>query len=220
MESVIEVKNVSKVYQVKDPVTGKQNPLWCLRGIHLNIQKGQCVGLIGKNGSGKSTLLKVISQIITPTTGEVILKGTLAPMLDLSAGFHDELTGKENAYVYASLMGISRAQLKQQYDHIVDFAGVRDFMNMKIRSYSSGMKLRLAFSIASTLNPDLIIADEIFAVGDEEFQAVCLERIEVMKRAGTSIIMVQHDKELIRNFCDRVIKLEDGSLTEIPLNQV
>jgi ABC-type polysaccharide/polyol phosphate transport system ATPase subunit len=210
--SILEVSNISKRYLVKDPVTGKRNEFWALKDVSFLLPKGHCLGLTGSNGSGKSTLLKIISRIVTPTTGSITVNGTMAPLLDLSAGFHSELTGRENIYVYGSLIGIKRKELKQNLDEIVDFAGVSQFLDTKLRSYSSGMKMRLAFSIASTVKQDLLLADEIFAVGDESFKKQSLQKIETLKKEGTSIIMVQHDNALISQVCDSEIMLEHGRL--------
>lgn len=193
---------------VKNPVTKRKEAFWAIKDISFELEKGSSLGLIGANGSGKSTLLKIISRIVTPTTGTIKTTGTLAPLLDLEAGFHGELTGRENTNVYASLIGIKRKELKQRFDDIIDFAEIGAFVDTKLRSYSSGMKMRLAFSIASTLQPDIILADEILSVGDEEFQKRCLERILDLKARGTIIIMVQHDNELIKKICDRTVSLE------------
>lgn len=209
---VLHVENISKSYSIKDGDTGKKRTFWALEDVSFSIEKGVCVGLMGSNGSGKSTLLKIISKIVSPTSGKVITQGTLAPLLDLGAGFHDELTGRENAFVYASLIGIKRRELKQKLDDIVDFAGVGAFLDTKLRGYSSGMKIRLAFSIASTLEPDILLADEIFAVGDDAFRQQSLERIRELKNNGTTILMVQHDQALIDQVCDRKLTLEKGRL--------
>lgn len=212
MGVVAEGKSVSKMYQIKDPVTGAKKDYWCLKKVNFTIKQGECIGLEGENGAGKSTLLKIISNIVRPTSGTVVVNGHVAPMLDLGAGFHDELTGRENMYVFASLMGIKRKELKQKFDEIVDFAEVGKFIDTKLRSYSSGMKFRLAFSVASTVNPDLILADEILATGDEQFRERCMQRILELKNTGTSIIIVQHDQQILRKICDRTLLLKDGTL--------
>lgn len=209
---VLSVENIGKRYSIKDADTGRKKPFWALKEVSFELEKGTCLGLMGSNGSGKSTLLKIISRIVTPTIGQVKTQGTLAPLLDLGVGFHDELTGRENAYVYASLIGIKRKELKHKLDDIVDFAEVGPFLDTKMRGYSNGMKMRLAFSLASSLAPDILLADEIFAVGDEAFQKICLQRILDLKETGTTIIMVQHDQELIHSICDRTLLLEKGHL--------
>ncbi len=209
----LSVSCVSKNYLVKDPVTLDKRVFWALKDVSFDVPKGICLGLAGENGSGKSTLLKIISRIVTPTKGNVRSYGKIAPLLDLKAGFHDELTGRENAFVYASLIGIKRRELKQKFDSIVEFAGVERFIETKLKAYSSGMKMRLAFSIASTLAPDILLADEILAVGDEEFQEKCIQRIISLKENGSTIVMVQHDSALINQLCDQKITLDKGRLT-------
>lgn len=207
---MLSVENISKCYSIKDPMTGKKRPFWALKDVSFELDQGICLGLTGANGAGKSTLLKIISRIVTPTSGQVKTHGSLAPLLELGAGFSDELTGRENAHIYASLIGIKRKELKQKLDDIVDLAGVGLFLDTKLRGYSNGMKMRLAFSIASHLKPDILLADEILAVGDEGFQQLCLQRILELKNEGTSIIMVQHDQKLIERVCDRTFKLKGG----------
>ncbi len=213
MQVSIQAKHLCKTYQLKDPVTGRPYPFQCLDDVNFVIEKGSCVGLKGQNGAGKSTLLKIISNIIRPSSGHVSVKGTVAPMLDLGAGFHDELTGRENAFIYASLMGIKRGELKRQFDDIIDFAEIGAFVDTKLRRYSSGMKFRLAFSIASTLKPDIILADEILAIGDEEFQNRCLNRILELKQSGTTILIVQHNEVLLKRICDRALLLENKTVS-------
>jgi len=215
MGKVIEAINLSKTYLLTDPLTGQKKAFECLKNINFSIDKGVCIALKGKNGAGKSTLLKIISNIVRPSAGQVIVKGHIAPMLDLGAGFHDELTGRENIYIYASLMGIKRKQLKQQFDEIIDFAEVGQFLDTKLRYYSSGMKFRLAFSIASTLRPDIILADEVLGVGDEQFQKQCLDRILDLNKSGTTILVVQHNEQLLQTICDRALLLEHGEIHHV-----
>jgi len=212
MGNVIQAINLSKTYPLVDPLTGQKTAFECLKDINFSIEKGVCVGLKGENGAGKSTLLKIISNIVRPSAGRVVVQGHIAPMLDLGAGFHDELTGRENTYIYASLMGIKRHQLKQQFDAIIDFAGVGQFLDTKLRYYSSGMKFRLAFSIASTVGPDIILADEVLGVGDEQFQKQCLDRILDLKKMGTTIFVVQHSEQLLQTICDRALLIEQGEI--------
>lgn len=212
MSTVSTIENISKYYKVINPKSGKKQPFWALKNVSFELKNGISVGLMGDNGSGKSTLLKVISKIITPTSGFVKTSGTVATLLDPDAGFHDELTGKENAFVYASLMGISINELKQKLDDIIDFAGTGAFMDTKLRSYSNGMKMRLAFSIATSLRPDLMLIDEIFAVGDLEFKARFQERIKALNVAGTSILMIEHDQGILSSLCQEGLLLEKGKI--------
>ncbi len=215
---LLSVENISKSYLVKDPETGKKMPFWALKDVSFELEKGDCVALVGTNGSGKSTLLKIISSIVTPTSGWVKIQGSLAPLLGLNAGFHDQLTGRENAYVYASLIGIKRKELRQKLDEIVDFAGISLFLDTKLRSYSNGMKTRLAFSIVSHLKPDILLADEILAFGDKQFQELCLKKMKDLKKSGTSIIMVQHNEKLIQSICNRTLLLKNGRLSDPDFN--
>jgi len=217
MNPVVEAIQVGKTYRVTDPVTGDKTSFSCLQDVSFSVEPGCCVGLKGINGAGKSTLLKIISNIVRPTTGQVVVNGHIAPMLDLGAGFHSELTGRENTYLYGSLMGIKREDIKRKFNDIVDFAEIGQFIDTKLRSYSSGMTFRLAFSIASTLKPDLILADEILGIGDQEFQARCLERIIALKQSGTSLLIVQHNDSLLRTICDRALLLENKTVIECAL---
>ena len=210
MMPVLTVDQISKCYRIPDPKTGHRRDFWALREVSFSLEPGVALGLQGANGSGKSTLLKIISEIVRPTSGTVRVQGTLAPLLDLGAGFHPELTGQENLYVYGSLIGLRRKQLRAHFDEIVAFAGIEDFLGTKVRHYSQGMQMRLAFSIASTLRPGLLLADEILAVGDVEFQQQALQRLLYLKEQGTAIVLVQHDPALIDRVCDRTLRLEAG----------
>ncbi len=205
---MLSVENISKRYFIKDTSSGRKRPFWALKDVSFELVRGECVGLVGVNGSGKSTLLKIISRIVTPTHGQVRTFGSLAPLLELGAGFHDELTGRENAIVYASLIGIKRKEVKRKLDSIVHLAGIAPFLDTKLRGYSNGMRIRLAFSIVSHLRPDILLADEILNVGDESFQKMSLQKILELKAEGTTIIIVQHDHKLIEQICDRSIELE------------
>ncbi len=212
MQTILELNNISKSYPVIDSTSGLRKKFWALKDISFSLSSGICAALTGVNGSGKSTLFRIISQIITPSAGSFLTRGSVVPLLDLGAGFHDELSGRENAFVYASLLGIHRSELKERFDEIIEFAGIGVFLDSKLRSYSSGMKVRLAFSIASSFKPDLLLADEILAVGDESFQERCLNRILELKQKGTSILMTQHDRKLLRHVCDEELLLDGGRL--------
>lgn len=212
IRSILDVDRIGKMYSLTDPNSSKKKQFWSLQDVSFSMRKGSCIGLVGSNGSGKSTLLKIISGVTTPTTGCVNVHGKIAPLLGLGAGFHEELTGKENIYIYGSLIGIKRQELKRQFDAIVDFAEVGAFIGNKVKSYSTGMKVRLAFSIASSAHPDLILADEILAVGDDNFRRQSIQRMLELKKNGTSILLVQHDMSIIETICDSVIRLEDGRL--------
>jgi len=214
MQAVLSLENISKRYFVKSPLDGKKRVFWALKDISFEVEKGVCLGVLGPNGSGKSTLLKIISRIVSPTSGEMRVHGNVAPLLDLGVGFHNQLTGRENIYVYGALIGVKRKELRSRLSEIVDFSGVGAFLDTKLRGHSNGMKMRLAFSIASTLKPDILLADEIFAVGDVAFSKQSLEKIKELKKEGTTILMVQHDNALIDQICDDTICLKDGLLID------
>lgn len=183
-----------------------------VRNVSLEVPKGQMLGLIGRNGSGKSTLLKIIAGVYRPTTGRVYLDGTLAPLIELGAGFHHELTGRENILMNGLLMGYSRADMKVREQSIIDFAEVGDFIDAPIKQYSSGMQMRLAFSVAIEVDPNILILDEILAVGDASFQQKCFRRIENFRRTGKTILFVSHNMAQVAEYCDRVVLLDKGSI--------
>lgn len=185
---------------------------WALRHVDLEVEAGHTLGLIGGNGSGKSTLLKVIGGILTPTEGYVERRGRLAALLELGAGFHGDLTGRENVYLNASILGLSRAQTDRYFDSIVDFSGIEQFIDTQVKFYSSGMYVRLAFAVAIHVDPEILLVDEVLAVGDEPFQRKCLDRIKQFQGEGRTIILVTHSLEQVRQMCDRVVLLQAGSV--------
>jgi len=185
---------------------------WALRDIELSIPAGATVGLVGHNGSGKSTLLKLIGGILQPTSGSVSRRGRLAALLELGAGFHPDLTGRENVYLNAALLGMSRADTRAAFDQIVDFSGVEDFIDTAVKFYSSGMYVRLAFAVAVHVDPDLLLVDEVLAVGDEAFQAKCLDKIRDFQREGRTIVLVSHAAPQVEQLCDRVVVLHHGAM--------
>jgi ABC-type polysaccharide/polyol phosphate transport system ATPase subunit len=176
------------------------------------IKKGEMIGLIGRNGSGKSTLLKMIAGVYRPTSGTVQVEGTVAPLIELGAGMHPELTGRENILVNGLLMGYSKAQMLEREQRIIDFADIGDFINVPVKQYSSGMYMRLAFSVATEVDPDILVIDEILAVGDFVFQAKCFERIESFRASGKTILIVTHSITSILKMCDRFMLLEKGKI--------
>ena len=181
-----------------------------LKDISFTVNKGEIVGIIGQNGSGKSTLLKVISGIYTPTVGRAVTAGRIAPMLELGSGFDYELTGKENVFLNGAILGFDEAFLKSKYDEIVEFSELGDFIHQPLKTYSSGMVMRLAFSIATLIEPEILIVDEILAVGDERFQARSMERMLKLIHGGATVLMVSHNLNQIRSLCTRAIWLKDG----------
>jgi ABC-2 type transport system ATP-binding protein len=221
---VIQVTDVSKKFVIRKDKSLKERlvnsrrsrahaeEFWALRDINLEIDSGHTIGLIGGNGSGKSTLLKIIGGILTPTTGYVARRGRLAALLELGAGFHGDLTGRENVYLNASILGLSRAQTDQYFSSIVDFSGIEPFIDTQVKFYSSGMYVRLAFAVAIHVDPEILLVDEVLAVGDEPFQRKCLDRIKQFQQDGRTIILVTHSLEQVRQMCDRVVLLNAGKM--------
>lgn len=185
---------------------------WALRDIDLTISAGTTIGLVGHNGSGKSTLLKLIGGILRPTSGSVSRRGRLAALLELGAGFHPDLTGRENVFLNAALLGLSRRETRAAFDRIVDFSGIGDFIDTAVKFYSSGMAVRLGFAVAVHVDPDLLLVDEVLAVGDEAFQLKCIDKIREFQREGRTIIFVSHASQLVSQLCDRVAVLHHGSM--------
>lgn len=183
-----------------------------LDGVSVTVEKGQVLGLVGHNGSGKSTLLKLISGIYKPTSGTVTTQGTIAPMLELGSGFDLELTGRENIFLNGAILGYEEDFLNSKYDEILAFSGLGEFINMPIKTYSSGMMMRLAFSVATIIEPEILIVDEILAVGDADFQAKSRKRMLEMMRGGTTVLFVSHDMNQIRELCDHVLWLDHGKV--------
>ncbi len=222
--TVIEVRNVSKHFiihrekslkeRVVNPALSRRHreEFRALDGVDLSVTAGSTVGLVGPNGSGKSTLLKTIGGIIHPSSGEVLLRGRLAALLELGAGFHPDLTGRENVYLNASILGLSREFTQRSFDAIVDFSGIEDFIDTQVKFYSSGMYVRLAFAVAVHVDPDILLVDEVLAVGDEPFQRKCLDRIRTFQKEGRTIILVSHGMEQVAEFCDRAVVLEHGKV--------
>lgn len=224
---MIRIKNVSVKYRLikERPRTFQEyvinylkgrryesETLWALNGISLDVRKGESLGIIGPNGAGKSTLLKVIAGVIKPTEGSVDVSGKIAPLIELGAGFDHELTGKENIYINASILGFSRNDIEKRFESIVDFSELREFINTPLKNYSSGMIARLGFSIATEVAPDILIIDEILAVGDAQFKKKSKERILDFRRRGITLLFVSHSMEDVKALCDRVLWLDHGRM--------
>lgn len=229
MSNMIEVKNVSMRFRLaSDRITSfKEFVIQKLRGklqyrefealnhVSFTVEKGEVVGLIGHNGAGKSTLLKIISGILRPTEGNVTVHGNIVPMLELGSGFDMDLTGQENIFLNGAILGYSEAFLKSKYQQIVDFSELsQDFLNMPLRNYSSGMLSRLAFSIATVVEPEILIVDEVLAVGDSEFQQKSMNRMMELMSGGTTVLFVSHDIKQIKKMCSRVVWLDRGRIVE------
>lgn len=229
--SVIELDRVSKRFRLqpdrprslqelalslfgrRSPV-GRAEDFWALRDVSFCVSAGETVGLIGSNGSGKSTCLKLLARILEPTSGTVRVDGRVSALLELGAGFHPELTGRENVFLSGSVLGLKRREMALRLDDIVAFAELERFIDIPVKFYSSGMYVRLAFALAINVQPDILLVDEVLAVGDKSFQDKCLERINELKGSGVTIVLVSHDLNMIRNLCSRAIWLDDGLLCE------
>ncbi|MFQ5797011.1 MAG: ABC transporter ATP-binding protein [Candidatus Bipolaricaulia bacterium] len=188
--------------------------LWALKDVSFAVERGQTLGIIGPNGSGKSTVLKLITRILEPTSGQVVVQGRVSALIELGAGFHPDLTGRENVYLNGSLLGFSRKEMKAKFDSIVKFSELEKFIDVPIKHYSSGMQMRLGFAVAIHVDPDVLLIDEILAVGDQAFQNKCLAKIGELKSQGVTIIFVSHDLEAVRNLCTSAIWLENGVIQE------
>ena len=206
--------NTDRTYSVKERVLklGRttHEDFWALRDISLTVEEGETVGILGHNGSGKSTLLKCIAGILKPSIGQVRQKGRIASLLELGAGFHPDLTGRENVYINASFLGIPRKEIEKHFDDIVGSAELEHFIDHQVKFYSSGMYVRLGFAVAINVDPDILLVDEVLAVGDEVFQKKCLDRIEQIQEDGKTILFVTHGADLARKICDRVVVLDHG----------
>ena len=192
--------------------TVKYNEFWALRNVNLRVHQGEGVALIGRNGAGKSTLLKVIARAQRPTTGRVVVRGKVAAIIELGAGFHQELTGRENVFLNGAMLGFSRAEMQSKFDSIVAFSELEAFIDSPIRTYSSGMNARLAFSIAAEADPDLLIIDEVLSVGDEAFQHKCMERMKRFRQRGVTILYVTHSVDSAIQLCDRAVWIDQGRI--------
>lgn len=226
MNNIIEVNNVSmmfnksseKVDNIKEYIVKliKRNlrfeEFWALKNVSFTVQKGESLGIVGLNGSGKSTLLKVIAEVMKPTEGKVIINGSVAPLIELGAGFDMDLSARENIFLNGSVLGYSRKQMNEKFEEIMDFAELWEFTDVAIKNYSSGMVARLGFSIATAHIPDILILDEVLGVGDYKFQEKCEKRIENMINKGTTVIFVSHSIEQVKKVCSKVIWLEKGNM--------
>jgi ABC-2 type transport system ATP-binding protein len=188
---------------------------WALQDVALDVYPGEVFGLVGVNGAGKSTLLKVVARVLRPTKGRVIVRGKVAPLLELGAGFHPELTGEENIFLNGALLGFSRREMEEKYDQIVEFSELGQFITAPIRTYSSGMYARLGFSVATASAPDVLIVDEVLSVGDEAFQKKCEDRINAFRQNGTAILLVSHNMAMIEETCQRAAWLDHGTIKAI-----
>lgn len=225
-DEVLHLENISKAYRLYNrqierlktlfltPLTGREyaRTFWALRGINLSVRRGEVLGVIGVNGSGKSTLLQIMAGTLTPTTGRLERRGRLTALLELGAGFHPEFTGRENVYLSGVTLGISEQEMRRRFDEIVAFSGIEDFIDQPVKLYSSGMYVRLAFSIATCVDPEILIVDEALAVGDAGFVMKCMNRMRDLHEQGTAIVLVTHDVQTVRTLCDRAMWLSHGEM--------
>lgn len=224
MTSVVEVQEVSKRFRLYHerhkslkerlihPSGGSYTDLHALQDVSFRVEAAQTLGVLGRNGSGKSTLLKCICGVLQPSSGQIIVRGTLAGLLELGAGFQTELSGRDNIYLSGSMLGLSRRQVDRLFDAIVDFSEIEEFIDTQVKFYSSGMYVRLAFAVAVNVDPDVLVVDEVLAVGDERFQTKCMDRLRQFQQEGRTIMLVSHNADQVRSLCDRAIVLDHGRL--------
>jgi lipopolysaccharide transport system ATP-binding protein len=233
VKPILEIQNLSKRYRIQHLVGGYLSlrermasalkfekkhveDFWALKDVSFEVRQGESIGIIGRNGAGKSTLLKILSKISPPTAGKIISRGRIASLLEVGTGFHPELTGRENIFFNGSLLGMKRKEIEIKFDAIVDFSGVEKFLDTPLKHFSSGMQLRLAFAVAAFLEPEILIIDEVLAVGDAEFQKKCLGKMEeVSKTEGRTILFVSHNLATVTQLCSKAILLREGSVVEM-----
>lgn len=227
MKPILEVKNVWKSYKIgarqerylslRDSMVGflkngwqKKETFWALKDVSFDVYPGETLGIIGRNGAGKTTLLKILSRITPPTKGSIKVRGRLASLLEVGTGFHPELTGRENIYLNGSILGLKRREINRQFDAIVDFSGVEDFLDTPLKHYSSGMQLRLAFAVAAHLEPEILLIDEVLAVGDAEFQRRCIGKMDEVSKSGRTVLFVSHNQGAVKQLCTKGMVIDKG----------
>ncbi|MGC3946008.1 MAG: ABC transporter ATP-binding protein [Chryseolinea sp.] len=232
MKPILEVRNIGKEYSIRHNPGGyfslreraldlfrsnksHNEDFWALKDVSFDVQRGESLGIIGRNGAGKSTLLKILSRITPPTKGKITARGRVASLLEVGTGFHPELTGRENIFFNGSLLGMKRREIESKFDEIVDFSGVEMFLDTPLKHYSSGMQLRLAFSVAAFLEPEILVIDEVLAVGDAEFQKKCIGKMEDVSKTGRTILFVSHNMAALRALCPRSILIKKGSVDAV-----
>jgi ABC-type polysaccharide/polyol phosphate transport system ATPase subunit len=198
----------------------KYNEFWALKNVSFSVQKGEALGIIGKNGAGKSTLFKLICGVLIPERGDIVVQGRISPLIELSAGLHPDLTGIENIYLNGAIYGLSQKVVDEKLEEIVDFSGLEQFIHVPIRTYSSGMQARLGFSLAVNVDADILLVDEVLAVGDAEFREKCLNKISQLKHNGVTIVYVSHQLKTVAKICDKVIWLDKGEIKIVGEPQV
>lgn len=229
MQPILEVRNLWKQYKIggqkasylslRERLTQgfrgeKQETFWALQNINFDVYEGECIGIVGRNGAGKSTLLKILSQITPPTKGHIKARGRIASLLEVGTGFHPELTGRENIFLNGSILGLRRSEINAKFDEIVDFSGVEQFLDTPLKHYSSGMRLRLAFSVAAYLEPEILLIDEVLAVGDAEFQKKCLGKMDEVSKSGRTVLFVSHNLGAVKQLCSRSLLIKNGIIKQ------
>jgi lipopolysaccharide transport system ATP-binding protein len=231
MTAVIRFENVSKVYHIGEHElalrhalprlaralvrrrgTNEQNLLWALRDVSFEVGKGEALGIIGPNGAGKTTILKLLSRITQPTRGRIDVAGRASALIELGAGFHPDLTGRENIYLNAAILGLSQKETERRFDSIVAFSGLEPFVDTPVKRYSSGMYVRLGFAVAAHVEPDVLLVDEVLAVGDAQFRVRCAERMRTLRENGTTVVFISHNMHMVRSMCDRALLLSEGQV--------
>src|SRR5688572_17051304 len=233
MKPILEIHGISKKYRIRHQLvpylsmrdkiverlklkrTTSTEEFWALSDINFDVAHGESIGIIGKNGAGKSTLLKILSKITPPTAGRIISRGRIASLLEVGTGFHPELTGRENIFLNGSILGMRQWEIEKKFDEIIDFASVERFLDTPLKHYSSGMQLRLAFSVAAFLEPEILIIDEVLAVGDMEFQKKCMGKMDEVSKSGRTILFVSHNMGAVRNLCTKAVLLRKGAVAMI-----
>lgn len=228
MKPILEIQRVSKKFtlnhegtpylSLRDKIThlfnrNQREEFWALKDVSFHVQRGEAVGIIGRNGAGKTTLLKILSRITAPTQGQVIMRGRVASLLEVGTGFHQELTGRENIFMNGSILGMKRAEIVRKFDEIVDFSGTEKFLDTQLKHYSSGMQLRLAFSVAANLDPEILVIDEVLAVGDSVFQKKCMQKMTEVAGEGRTILFVSHNMPAVKAICSKALILHAGEVT-------
>jgi lipopolysaccharide transport system ATP-binding protein len=230
MKPILEVKGISKKFSInkenqrylslRDSLMNTFRPkslledFWALKDVTFNIGEGESIGIIGRNGAGKSTLLKILSKITPPTSGKIISRGRIASLLEVGTGFHPELTGKENIFLNGAILGMKQHEIIKKFDAIVEFSGIEKFLNTPLKRYSSGMQLRLAFAVAAFLEPEVLVIDEVLAVGDSEFQKKCMGKMDEVSKSGRTVIFVSHNMGVMQQLCKKIVLLNHGTLLE------
>jgi ABC-type polysaccharide/polyol phosphate transport system ATPase subunit len=218
----LKLHGVSKKYRVRSDASAPKrwyrslrrvsSDVWALRDVSFEVERGQALGIVGHNGAGKTTILKLLSSITAPTEGEITIRGRLAALIEVGSGFHPELTGRENIYLHGAMLGMRRSEIHRKLDSIIEFSGVEQYIDEPVKRYSSGMYVRLGFSVAAHLEPDIVLLDEVLAVGDLAFQAKCLDRIAGLRKEGATIVFISHDLASIYRLCDRALLLDRGQI--------